>query len=347
MDKKVIAFAGGGTWGHIFPIKALIENLDKTKYKILWFGNKHSLEEKIAQELQDAGYDIIFLNIFSGKIRRSWKIQDIWKNIVDFFKNIIGFFQSLYYVCKYKPEFVFSKWWFVAFNPSLAWKLCWKKIYLHESDTIPWLVNKLVSKFADKVFLWFEYAKKYIRNKNTEVVWQLLSDKFYKDYEIEKSDKTNLLVIWWSQWAKIIIEWVKSLLEKWKLKDFEIFVVGGLLNKENILKNFPNVKYFGFLSQDELTKLYKKADISITRWSATSLAEQDQFDIKKIIVPLPYTGWNHQYFNALEYEKKWDIFLSQLDKDFVEKLWNELDKLKWYKKIKWTYRKEKWWLILD
>jgi UDP-N-acetylglucosamine:LPS N-acetylglucosamine transferase len=44
------------------------------------------------------------------------------------------------------------------------------------------------------------------------------------------------------------------------------------------------------LSQDELIKLYKKADISITRGSATSLAEQDQFDIKKIIVPLPYTG---------------------------------------------------------
>jgi hypothetical protein len=34
------------------------------------------------------------------------------------------------------------------------------------------------------------------------------------------------------------------------------------------------------------------------------LAEQDYFNIKKIIVPLPYTGGNHQYFNGLAYEEK-------------------------------------------
>ena len=114
-----------------------------------------------------------------------------------------------------------------------------------------------------------------------------------------------------------------------------------LLNKENIFSGFENVKFYEFLSQDDLIKLYEKADISVTRWSATSLAEQDQFDIKKIIVPLPYTGWNHQYYNALEYEKKWDILLSQLNENFEEKLWKILEKFAWYKKKKWQYRREK------
>jgi UDP-N-acetylglucosamine:LPS N-acetylglucosamine transferase len=41
----------------------------------------------------------------------------------------------------------------VAFNPSLAGKICGKKVFLHESDTIPGLVNKIVGKFADKIFL--------------------------------------------------------------------------------------------------------------------------------------------------------------------------------------------------
>jgi len=341
MKKQVIAFAGWWTWWHIFPIKSLIEKIDKDKYTILWFGNKNSLEEKIAYQLKEQGFDIIFISVLSWKIRRSLKPKDIYLNIVDFFKNVLGFFQSFYYICKYQPKFVFSKWWFVAFNPSLAWKICFKKIYLHESDTIPGLVNKLVSKFANKVFLWFDYAKKYIKNANTEVVWQIIQDDFYKDYDLEKEDKTNLLIIWWSQWAKIIIESIKTLLDKWKLQEFNIFIVWWLLNKENIFQNYDNVNFYWFLSQKELIKLYKKADISITRGSATSLAEQDQFDIKKIIVPLPYTGWNHQYFNALEYEKKWDIFLSQLDKDFVKKLDNKLEEFKNYKKIKGEYRKDK------
>jgi len=339
MKKQTIAFAWWWTWWHIFPIKSLIENINKEKYKILWFGNKNSLEEKIANELKKQWYDIVFIPVLSWKIRRELTFKAIYLNIIDFFKNILGFFQSLYYICKYQPKFVFSKWGFVAFNPSLAWKLFWKNIYLHESDTIPWLVNKLVSKFANKVFLWFYYAKKYIKNKNTEVVWQIISNKFYEDYNLESNWKTNLLIIWGSQWAKIIIDAIKTLLDKWELQEFNIYIVWWLLNKENIFENYDNVEFYWFLSQDELIELYKKADISITRGSATSLSEQDQFDIKKIIVPLPYTGWNHQYYNALEYEKKWDIFISQMDKDFIKKLWDKLKELKNYKKLKGEYRK--------
>ena len=340
---QTIAFAWWGSWWHIFPIKSLIKTLDKWKYKILWFGTKGSLEEKIANQLQEEGYNLIFLPISAGKIRRQKDIKCIYKNFIDLFKISFGFFQSIFYVLKYNPDFVFSKWGFVAFNPSLAGKILWKKIYLHESDTVPGLVNKIVGKFANKIFLWFESAKKYFPESKTEVVWQILDDAFYDNIDSSdnniKTSKTNLLVIWWSQWAKVIIYAIKNLLSRWKLKEFNIFVVWWLLNKENIFNDFDNVKFFDFLSQDELIKLYKQADISVTRGSATSLAEQDQFDIKKIIVPLPYTGWNHQYYNALEYEKKWDIVLSQLDKDFEDKLWKILDNFSWYKKKKWQYRK--------
>lgn len=339
MKKQIVAFAWWWTWWHIFPIKNLIEKIDDN-YQILWFGNKNSLEEKIANQLKEDGKDIVFLPIFSWKIRRQFDIKSIYLNIIDFFKNILWFFQSFYYICKYQPKFIFSKWGFVAFMPSLVWKICWKKIYLHESDTIPGLVNRLVSKFADKVFLGFDYTKKNIKNKNIKIVGQLLSDDFYKDYNLEEDIRTNLIVIWWSQWAKILIETIKSILDKWKLKDIKIYIIWWLLNKENIFEKYENVNFYWFLNQKELIELYKKADISITRGSATSLAEQDQFDIKKIIVPLPYTGWNHQYYNAIEYTKKQDIYLSQQDENFEKKLILELEKLKNYKKKKNEYRKK-------
>jgi len=352
--KQTIAFAGGWSWGHIFPISSLIKTLDKWKYNVLWFWTKNSLEEKIANDLKKQWYDLVFLPILAGKIRRQKDLKSSFQNIIDLFKICWGFFQSFFYILKYKPKFVFSKWGFVAFNPSLAWKILWKKVYLHESDTIPGLVNKIVWKFANKVFLWFDSAKKYFSDDKTMVVWQILDDIFvtgWQDWDriikmnsekwIVENDnkKTNLLVMWWSQWAKVINLAIKNLLDKWELRDFNIFVVWWLLNKRNIFEKFDNVKFYEFLDQKELVKLYQKADVCVTRGSATSLAEQDQFDIKKIIVPLPYTWWNHQYYNALEYEKKWDILLSQLDKGFEKKLGEILKKIAWYKKKKWQYRK--------
>ena len=333
--KKTIAFTWWWTWGHIFPIKNLIEIIDIDKYKILWFWNKNSLEEKIACELRKNWRDIIFIPILSWKIRREPWLKAIYLNIIDLFKNILGFCQSFFFILKYQPKFVFSKWGFVAFTPSLAWKILWKKVYLHESDTIPGLVNKLVWIFADRIFLWFKVAKKYFKNRNVEVVGQILADEFYKKISNAKSqewinDKTNLLVIWWSQWARPIILAVKKLLDAWKLEKFNIFVVWWILNKENIFKNYENVQFFEFLSQNELVQLYQKTDISITRGSATSLAEQECFNIRKIIIPLPYTWWNHQYYNALEYTKKWDILLSQQDKDFINKLYELLKQFEWY-----------------
>ena len=105
MKKKIIAFAWWWSGWHIFPIKNLIEKINTKYYTILWFGEKNSLEEKVANQLKKEWKYIIFLNIFSWKIRRQINIKFIILNIIDFFKNIIWFFQSLYYIYKYKPKF--------------------------------------------------------------------------------------------------------------------------------------------------------------------------------------------------------------------------------------------------
>jgi hypothetical protein len=56
-QKKIIAMAGGGTGGHVFPIRSLLETLFKTPAyasqveKIYRFGSAGSLEEEIATQL--------------------------------------------------------------------------------------------------------------------------------------------------------------------------------------------------------------------------------------------------------------------------------------------------------
>ena len=66
---------------------------------------------------------------------------------------------------------------------------------------------------------------------------------------------------------------------------------------------FSNVQTYQFLSQSEMGRIYDWADISITRGGANSLFEQMLFNIKKIIVPLPFASQNHQFFNALYFSQ--------------------------------------------
>jgi UDP-N-acetylglucosamine:LPS N-acetylglucosamine transferase len=54
--KLIIAMAGGGTGGHVMPIRSLLRTLFKTPHyatqveKVFWFGSLHSLEAETAKE---------------------------------------------------------------------------------------------------------------------------------------------------------------------------------------------------------------------------------------------------------------------------------------------------------
>lgn len=79
-------------------------------------------------------------------------------------------------------------------------------------------------------------------------------------------------------------------------------------------KNFErmkNTQTLEWISQIDIAHLLEDSDIVITRGSATTLAEIDVFAVKKIIIPLPHSAGNHQYWNAKEYEKRGDTILEQ------------------------------------
>lgn len=74
-------------------------------------------------------------------------------------------------------------------------------------------------------------------------------------------------------------------------------------------------------------ELYNICDIAITRGGTTSLAEQKLYDLKQIIVPIPWT--HDQYDNAKRYAKHHnDIRLNQRDHDFEQQLTKSIKDLK-------------------
>lgn len=193
-------------------------------------------------------------------------------------------------------------------------------LYIHESDTIPGRSNQLLGKIATKIFLGFESAKQYFDTKKCEVVGQILDPIFstkstnppiHQAAISWKTDKKHILVICGSQGARSIFE---AILEQFSDENpYEWIISLGKLNNgmKSDFENIQNIQALEWMTQEDIASLLGNTDIAITRGSATTLAEIDIFGVQKIIIPLPSAAKNHQYWNAREYEQKWDILLEQ------------------------------------
>ncbi len=360
MKKINVAMAWWGTWWHVFPIKSLIEHIYKNPQysqkisKIIWFWQKKSLEKEIFDQLKINYPSIVFQNITSGKYRRETRFSARLKNIRDVFKFIFWILQSLFYITRNKIDVVFCKWGYVALPVVLAAKILRKKIIVHESDVRSWLVNKIASRYANRVFAWFDWV--FVKSTT---VGQILSDDIISKQSIKNPpshrdlnkenvqltvheqlfysdpDKTHLLVMGWSQWSKRLYQDLQeSIVSNPEIfKNYEIFVV---LWKENtqlkeMFDKIKNVYTFDFVSQSEMWLLLKHCDISLTRAGTTSLAEQKLYNLKIVMVPIPWT--HDQYDNAKYYVEHYqDILLDSKDPKYKNNMIQIFDKYKNFKK---------------
>lgn len=339
MAKKInILRAGGGTWGHIFPIKSMITYLDKYYHEKVgehyWCGSLSSLEEKTARELKKQGINLTFLPLSSWKRRREKGVCILLKNLKDLFSFVRGIFQALRYLLKFKIDVIFCKWGYVALPVVIAWALLRKKILVHESDTRAGLVNCIASRFAQVNYVAFPWVL-----KGGVQVWQILSEELLKENEknILLPSKTRVLVMWGSQGAKSIYEWILQLLRENKaLQDLDFTLVLGQLNKElaQAFSSFKNVEVKDFCTQSEIGSLYNSSDLVITRAGTTSLAEQDLFGLKMVMIPIPRT--HDQKSNALRYvREKAGILIEQDDPHFLTVLKKVLiEHIGWHKEYK-------------
>ncbi len=339
MKKPItIARAGGGTGWHIFPIKSLIQHLQtrpelkKKVAKMLRFGTAKSLEQATCTDLQKEIKNLTFLPILSWKWRRERWFYALLKNLRDLFLFMIGFVQSVFSLWHFKVDVVFCKGGYVALPVVFAAKLLGKKIIVHESDVHAGLVNRIASKFAKTTFTGFPWVL-----PNAQTVGQLLSEDLLpaEDTPLSKiQNQTQILVMWGSQGSKNLYEALAQILNDTpELKKCQFHIILWKLNQDlvQLFSPFSFVKCYDFLSQKAIGELYLTSDIAITRAGTTSLAEQELFDLKLLMVPIPRT--HDQLDNAKRYvqHKDW-ILIQQDDPDFLQQLKNQLLALQSFKK---------------
>jgi len=317
--KKRIILAGGWTGGHTTPLISLKNYLEeKWEHEYMWLWERDSLEQEVAES-----YDIEFHDISAGKIRRYFDIRNFYEPL----KNLTGIFESLYYILRYKGDIVFSKGGFVSVPACIAAFILRKKIYIHESDSVMGLANKITSKLASKVFYSFPNEKWWKHVHSGPIVNPEMLDSV-KSISKQENERLSVLVIAGSQWSERIFQNLIQILPDCRDIDFHIILwTNDNPEIKTTLWNFWNVKTYGFIPQSELVKLYIQCDIAITRWSS-SIWELYYFGIHSIIVPLKATGWNHQYHNAMYFQENfWSDVLDEDDNLHLE-MFRRLQKYK-------------------
>lgn len=166
-EKVTVAFAGGGTGGHIYPGLAVADSLREyavlknISVEICWIGSSNGTDKTIVEKNVDArgvrSADV-FYAIPAGKLRRYFSLE----NLIDVFKIFAGFFASLAILGRIKPALLFSKGGFVSVPPCAAARVLGIPVFTHESDFTPGLATKLNSASAKKIFVSAEETVRYL-----------------------------------------------------------------------------------------------------------------------------------------------------------------------------------------
>jgi len=154
----LVAFAGGGTAGHVFPGIAVAEELARrSRVRVEWIGTADGVERKLVTE---AGFP--FHSVPAGKLRRYISL----KNVSDAARILAGVIASLRLLGRMKPSLLFSKGGFASVPPVAAARLRGIPAFTHESDFDPGLATRINLRLCEKVLVSFPETMSFLPPKH-------------------------------------------------------------------------------------------------------------------------------------------------------------------------------------
>lgn len=243
---------------------------------------------------------------------------------------------------KFNPHSIFIKGGYVGLPVGIAAKLLKYPFVIHESDTVPGLSNKILSKWAECILV--SYPEKYydgifdgkkIKQSGSPVRKDLLageSERGFETFKLKK-DKPVILIIGGSQGSRAINMVVEGALED-LLYDYQLIHITGELDYDLIdyrASKLPKdlkkqYRYYDFLSAD-LKDAYKISSIVVSRAGNNVLTELSALGKPSILVPLPTSTNGHQSKNALVFSRAGASYIINESKLDGKSLKNQLDYL--------------------
>lgn len=300
MNKKIIITVGG-TGGHVFPAISLGKQLQQIDASI---------------DLRYVGGNLASNPYFEHESFKHYSIdcatfkkKHPWALFKSTSKILLGIIQSHKIVKDYDPDLVVGFGSYYTLPILLAAKMKGIPFILHEANSIPGKVNRLLSKYAAMTGLHFPETASLLKGKTCEVGLPLrpgyhqgaCSVHQAREYFNLDADCHTILVFGGSQGARNLNHIVCQALTNNSFPKWQILHFTG---DEEVSKTLSHeykksgiracVKSF----ETRMDLAWQAADISIARAGAGTIAEQMEFEVPGILIPYPYATDNHQDKNA-------------------------------------------------
>ncbi len=300
MQKKKVLIAAGGTGGHIFPALALAKQLSElSNVDVIFAGGNLANNRYFDKGVYP--FHSTACGAFTSKnplklLQAMGKIgQGVWQG-----------HRALADVC---PDIAVGFGSYYTFPVIVAALLKRIPVVLHEANSIPGKVNRLLARYAHTTGIHFPETAFHLKGK-TAVVGMPLRPGFKKDHVTKeeakayfqlKGDKPVLLVFGGSQGAQAINEALLQALASPLGQQFQVIHMTG--HPEMAERARSHYRKHGIEAavkefETRMEMAWQAADLVISRSGAGTISEAIEFEVPALLIPFPRAADNHQELNA-------------------------------------------------
>ncbi|MDM8524195.1 undecaprenyldiphospho-muramoylpentapeptide beta-N-acetylglucosaminyltransferase [Desulfococcaceae bacterium HSG8] len=293
---KHILIAGGGTGGHLFPGIAIAEAFmaKDPENRVLFVGTGKPFEVSV---LSETGFQ------HESITAEGIKGRGLLNQLRSAFKIPKGIFESFQIIRRFRPDLVLGVGGYSAGPVAIAAWLLGIRIVLHEQNILPGITNRILSRFADRIYVSFPNTKARFNPKKLLVTGNPVRQDIRNpapDFKLQTSN-FNLLILGGSQGAHSINKAVTDALLH--LKDRERFFFVHQTGKQDMEAVEQGYREHGVSCKvqsffNDMARQYHEADMMICRAGATTVAEITAIGKGVIFIPYPFAADNHQVLNA-------------------------------------------------
>ena len=296
---NTILIAGGGSGGHLFPALAIGDELNNQGYDIKYIGSQYGIESKILKKMDKEYY---LLNIRG--IQRTFSFKNIINNLLFPIRFLFSYLITKKILKKLNPIIVICTGGYASGLPLLASVRMNIKTLIHEQNSYPGLTTRKLSNKVNSVCI-TNLEPKHHLNGNIVLTGIPIRDNFLK---INKSDacmklglssnKKTIFVVGGSQGSEAFNKYFQKNYEFYIKNDIQLIWQCGYknLSRYKRIVNHKNILIKDFF--DNIDHAYSASDIIISRAGAMTVNEISFMKKTMILVPLPSSAANHQFYNA-------------------------------------------------
>ena len=323
---KKIVFVGG----HHTPALAVVDALAR-KCQIFWIGHKYSMwgDKNVSAECQEVTRrGIPFYDLKAGKLYKTFHPRKL-------IRLPFGFLQAFYYLLKIRPQLIVSFGGYLSPPVVIAGWLMGIPSVTHEQSASGGWANRLVAKFAKKIFVSWEESLKYFPKEKTTVTGNPLRKEIFvsRHSDPERSEgEESLTNVRQPETSSEILRYTQD-------DRRTIYITGGkqgshvlnvavghalpeLLKKYNIIHQCGRSSVFDdrqelssgkeelnsdlrsryilqdYFTEEEIGPVFAAADVVISRAGANIVYELAALGKPAILIPIPWVSHDEQHKNA-------------------------------------------------